>query len=260
MDDKAKARDLPERAGETWRQRECSDGYTPEGWPDPLAEPCALAQDELDLRQSHVVGHHWDPWRRLTGDEDYVAACSCGWRSTETGNVSAVLRQVKDHLDAVQEARGGLSSAYAAAADEHGRNPSRGEMQPHERARELRASVEGQQMRLSQSLTRSTDLLSACASQLDRLVAALECRQWAPSTASAPSAGNAQRMVERAGELRKAIAAAAVTLAATAEEIAWIHRDLETRHPAGSAGNRRMIGIASETAGTAREPERTSSR
>jgi hypothetical protein len=257
MDEKAKARDLQEQADQT-SQRKASRGHPREDWPDPPTEPCALAQDDFDMLHSHVMGHHWDGWRRLTGDEDYLAACSCGWRSNETGDMSAILGQVKDHLDAVREIRGGRPSTQAAAGDEHGCDASQDEMQPRERARELRASVEGEQMRLSQSLGHSRDLLAACADQADRLVAVLERGQWTTSRVSAPTAGSAQHKPERAWELRKAIVAAAATLAVIAEEITWIHQDLETRHPAGSAEYQPSVGVTSETAGTAREPGRTS--
>ena len=84
-------------------------------------------------------------------------------------------------------------------------------------------------------------------------MAALESGQWATAGATAQDAGSAWRKVERARKLRKAIAGAAAALAVMAEEIAWIHQGLETRHPGGSAGYQRLVGVASETAGTARE-------
>ncbi len=259
MDEEARARGLQEQADQT-RQWKLRRGHSREDWPYLLTEPCALAQDDLDLLHSHVIGHHWDGWLRLTGNEDYLATCSCGWRSTTTADVSLMLRQVIDHVDAVREIRGGRPPAQAAARDERGRDAGQGEMQPHERARENRTSVEGQQMRLSQSLKYSSNLLSACADQAHRLVAALEHGQWATSRVAAPSAGSVHHEVERAREFRKEIIAAAATLAAIAEEITWIHQDLETCHPAGSAEYRPPVGVTSETAGTAREPERTSSR
>jgi hypothetical protein len=184
----------------------------------------------------------------------YFAACSCGWRSPETGQVSLMLRQVKDHLDAVRQARGGRPSTRAPARDQRGRDTSQGEiLAQYESAREVRASVQGQQMRLSQSLRHSTDLLSASAEQADRLVAALERRQWATAAATAQSAESVRHKVERARELRTAIAAAAAALAVMAEEIAWIHQDPETRHRSGSSAYQRLVGVTSETAGTARE-------
>jgi hypothetical protein len=254
MDENVKARDLQGQAART--RRLCEPGYGPSrgDWPDSLTEPGELTPDELDLLQSHVPGHRWDGWRRLTGDEDYFAVCSCGWRSTETGQVSPMLRQVKDHLDAVRQSHGGRPSTPAPARDERGRDAGQGEILAlHERAREVRASVQGQQMRLSQSLGHSTDLLSASADQADQLVAALERREWATAGTTAQSAESVRHTVERARELRKAIAAAAAALTVMAEEIAWVHEDLETRHPGGSAGYRHMLGVASETAGTARE-------
>jgi len=165
-----------------------------------------------------------------------------------------MLRHVKDHLDAVRQSRGGRLSAQAPARDERGRDASRGEiLAVHERAREVRASVQGQQMRLSQSMRHSTDLLSASVDQADRLVAALERGQWATARAAAPGADSVRHKVERARELRRAIAAAAAALAVMADEIAGIHQDLETGHRGGSAGYQRLVGVASETAGTARE-------
>jgi hypothetical protein len=254
MDENVKARDPHEHAARTRRGCEPSYGPSRRDWPDQVTEPGELTPDELDLLQSHIPGHRWDGWRRLTGDEDYVAACSCGWRSPETGQVSPMLRQVKEHLDAVGQSRGGDPSTRAPARDEHRRDASQGEILAlGEPAREFRASVQGQQMRLSQSLRHSTDLLSASADQADRLVAALERRQWAAAGATAQSAETAWHQVERVRELRKAIAAAAAALAVAAEEIAWIHQDLETRHPGRSAGYQRLVGVASETAGTARE-------
>jgi hypothetical protein len=125
MDEHVKPSDLREQAARTRRLGEPSYGPRHGDWPDPFADPGELTPDELDLLQGHVPGHRWDGWRRLTGDEDYYAACSCGWRSPETGVM--------------------------------------------------------------------------------------------------------------------------------AEEIAWIHQGLETRHPGGSAGYQRLVGVASETAGTARE-------
>jgi hypothetical protein len=254
MDEHVKAGDLQAQAARTRRLREPSHGLSHSDWPDPFADPGELTSDELDLLQSHVPGHRWDGWRRLTGDEDYYAACSCGWRSPETGKVSPMLRQVKEHLDAVRQSRDGRPSTQAPARDERGRDASQGEiLAERERAREYRASVQGQHMRLSQSLRHSTDLLADSADQADRLVAALERGQWATAGATAQNAESVRHKVERARELRKAIAAAAAALAVMAEEIARIHQGLETRHAGGSAGCQRLVGVASETAGTARE-------
>jgi hypothetical protein len=254
MDEHVKVSDLQEQAPRTRRLGECSHGPGRGDWPDPFADPGELTPDELDLLQRHVPGHRWNGWRRLTGDEDYYAACSCGWRSPETGQVSRMLRQVKVHLDAVRQSRGGRPPPQAPARDERGRDASQGEfLAQHERAREYRASVQGQQMRLAQSLRHSTDLLAASAGQADRLVAVLERGQWATAGAAAQDAASVRYKAKRARELRKAIASAAATLAIMAEEIAWIHQDPETRHPGGSAGYQRLVGVASETAGTARE-------
>ena len=101
MHENDQARALQEQAARSRDLRELSYGRGHGDWPDPLAEPAELTQDELGLLNSQVPGHHWNGWRRLTGDEDYYAACSCGWRSTDTGDVSPMLRQVKAHLDAV---------------------------------------------------------------------------------------------------------------------------------------------------------------
>ena len=81
---------------------------------------------------------------------------------------------------------------------------------------------------------------------------------WAKTRASAQSAETAQLKIERAPELRKAIFADPAALAVIAEEVAWNHQDPETRHPGGTAESRRMVGVVSETAGTARQAERMS--
>ncbi|HXZ70706.1 MAG TPA: hypothetical protein VEH31_07535, partial [Streptosporangiaceae bacterium] len=98
MDESARATEPEEQAAKT--------GHRGEDWPDPLSEPYESAPDELGLLHSQVPGHRWNGWRRLTGDEGYFAACSCGWHSTETGDVSPMLRQVQQHLDAVRPVRG----------------------------------------------------------------------------------------------------------------------------------------------------------
>ena len=87
MDEDTRAGQPEGQAAEVRHQWELSYGHRREDWPDPLREPYEPAQDELDLLHSQVPGHRWNGWRRLTGDEDYYAACSCGWRSTETGYV-----------------------------------------------------------------------------------------------------------------------------------------------------------------------------
>jgi hypothetical protein len=218
----------------------------------PLAESDEPAHDELDLLWGKAAGHRWDSWRRLTGDEDYFAACSCGWRSTETGCVSAMLRQVKEHLDAVRAIRGGRSSraAQAPARDERARDASQREAGPDERTRELFASVESQQRRLSQALKQSAELLSASMDQADRLVAVLEhaaarvAPEWAKTGASVRREQALQCQVECVKEWRIGIVAAAGALAAVAEEVGLAGQDLETRYRPGSAQDGRLAGEA----------------
>ena len=166
-----------------------------------------------------------------------------------------MLGQVKDHLDAVRQARGGCPSTLAPARDESGRGARQREQR--EDVRELRTPRQGQHGRLSRTLQHSTDLLSASADHADRLVAELERGEWAKTSGCAPGAETVQHKVARANELRRAIVAAAGALAVIAEEIAWTHRDLETRRPGGSDGHQQLPGEVSETAGTAREAERT---
>ena len=255
MDENDKARDLQDPAARTRHQWELAYGHRCEDWPDPLREPYEPTQDELALLQSQVAGHHWDGWRRLTGDEDYFAACSCGWRSTETRYLSPMLCQANDHLDDVRQARGGRRATRAPARDESGRGARQREIPLGERAGELRAPRPGQPGRLTRTLQHSMDLLSASADHADRLVAELEHGEWARTSGCAPGAETVQHKVERANELRRAIVAAAGALAVIAEEIAWIHRDLETRRP-GSAGHQQLPGEVSETAGTVREAKR----
>jgi hypothetical protein len=258
VDENDKARNPQEQAAETRHQWELSHGHRRDDWPDPLREPYEPTQDELGLLHSQVPGHRWSGWRRLTGDEDYYAACSCGWRSTDTGFVSPMLRQVKEHLDAVWAIRGGRPPARATRAparDEGEHGGGQRETGPGERARELHAAVENQQERLSRSLERSTNLLSASGEQADRLVGALEhaaagiAPVWARTTASVRSAEVLQRRLERAKELRTGIVAAAAALTAMAEEVALVHHDPTTRHPRGAAEHRRLADQASTPAG-----------
>lgn len=253
MDVNGKARDLQEQAARTSHVRKLGTGYSWGDWRDSLTGPCAPSPDELELLQSQVAGHRWDGWRRLTGDEGYFAACSCGWRSSETGGVGPMLCQAEEHLAAVLHTRGGRPPTRAPARDEGERDASQREIRPDERARELCPAVDGRQRRLSQAQGHSTDLLSASAGQADRLVAALERGEWAKTRASAPGAATVQRKVERARELRKAIIAAAAALAAIAEEIAGMDQDPQTRRPGGAAQSQQMAGEGSETAGTARQ-------
>jgi hypothetical protein len=249
MDENAQARAPEEQAAKTRQLSGGNCGHSREDWPDALREPCEPAQDELDFRQSKVAGHRWGGWRRLTGDEGYFAVCSCGWRSTETDYMSPMLRQVKEHLDAVRAVRGWRPSTRAAQApdrDERERDASQREMRPDERTRELYASVESQQRRLSQVLEDSGDLLAASGDQADRFVAVLEhaaaeiTPEWARTSASARDAEVLQRQAERAKELRNGIVAAAGALAAIAGEVALLEQDLETRCLSGSAEYERL--------------------
>ena len=243
MDENAKARDPEEQAAIARQPSGFSCEHSRENWPDPLREPCEPAQDELGLLQSKVAGHRWNGWRRLTGNEGYFSACSCGWRSTETGSVSPMLRQVKEHLDAIRVVRGwrpATQGARALSRDERERDAGQREMR-QERTLELYASVDSQQRRLSQILEHSSDLLSASGDQADRFVAVLEyaaakvAPEWARTGASVRSAEALQRQVERAKELRKGIVAAAGAVAAMVGEVALIGQDLETRRLSRSA-------------------------
>ena len=251
MDENAKARDAEEPAAITRQPWGFGYGRRREDEPGPLSELYDPACDELGLVPGKVAGHRWDGWRRLTGDEDYFAACSCGWRSAETGCVSAMLRQVKEHLDAVGAIRGGRPStrtAQAPAREECARDASQREMGPDERIRELYASVESQQRRLSQALEQSGDLLSASKDQADRFVAVLEhaaakvAPDWAKTGASVRREQALECQVERVKEWRNGIVAAAGALAAVAEEVALAGQDPETRPRGGSAEYRRPAG------------------
>jgi hypothetical protein len=144
MEQNAKAMDQREQAAVTRQRLELIGGHRGEDWPGPLTQPCELAHDVLELLRGKVAGHRWDGWRRLTGDEGYFAACSCGWRGTETGDVSPMLRQVKEHLDAVQAVRGGRPPARTAPSrNRRERSVGQREFRPDERTRELYASVQG---------------------------------------------------------------------------------------------------------------------
>lgn len=255
MDENAKARDLEEQATITRQPWGPAMGPGARTSLAPLGESCEPAYEELDLLRGKAAGHRWDGWRRLTGGEDYFAACSCGWRSTETGCVSPMLRQVKEHLDAIRAIRGGRPSTRAAQAparDERGRQR---EMGPDERTRELYASVESQQRRLSQALEQSGDLLSASKDQADRFVAVLEhaaarvAPEWAKTGASVRREQALQCQVERVKEWRSGIVAAAGALAAVTEEVALAGQDLETRYRTGSAQDGRLAGEAADRHG-----------
>ena len=223
MDENDKARALEEQAARSRDLRELSYGRGHGDWHDPPAESADLTQDELGLLSSQVQGHHWNGWRRLTGDEDYYAACSCSWRSTDTGGVGPMLVQVKDHLNAIRQSRGWPPSHGHRHRTSPGPIPARVgpctfASAPEGSAPPREASKCG--VPVSESLT---DLLSASAEQADRLVTELERGQSARTGASTPIAEIVQHKVERARELRKAIAAAAAALAVITEEIAAIH-------------------------------------
>jgi len=240
MGENDKARALKEQAARPRDFRELSyvRGHWREDRPDPLSEPHELAPAELGLLHSQVPGHRWNGWRRLTGDEDYYAACSCGWRSTETGDLSPMLVQVKDHLDAIRALRGWRRAPRTAPAPRRAGHEGDGSQHEllHERTREMYAAVESQQGRLSQALGQSADLLSASADQAGRLVAVLEyaaarvAPEWVKTEASVRRAETLQHRAERARELRNGIVAAEAALAVIAEEIAGIHLGLGTDH------------------------------
>ena len=236
MDENAEAREPEEQAAKTRRPGEQVNGH--EDWPEPLREPGEPAPDELDLLYSQVSGHRWNGWRRLTGGEDYFAACSCGWRSTETGQVSPMLRQVQDHLDAVRAVRGWGPASRTGQAP--GRDEQERDTGQRERQRKLSAAVEDQQRRLSQALEHSTDLLSACEDQADRLLAALQhaaagaVPERTKTEDSARRAEALQHWAGRAEEVRNHIVAASASLAAIADEVALLNQDRVTRRPSGT--------------------------
>ena len=249
MEENAKARDLEEQAVITRQGRELSYEHRREDWPDQLPEGYEPARGEFDLPQGKVPGHRCDGWRRMTGDEGYSAACSCGWRSTETGHVSLVLRQVEDHLDAVRAVRGGRPSVLVVQApgrDE--REVGLRERRRDERTRELNASVESQHARLSQAVEYSADLVSASQDQAERFVAVLEhaaakvAPEWAKTGAAVRREEALRRQAERAMEWRNGIVAAAEALAAIAQEVALAGQDLEPCYRSRSAEYRRPPG------------------
>jgi hypothetical protein len=232
MEENAKARDPEEQAVITGQRWAFSYGHRREDWPERLPEGYEPARGEFDLPLGKMSGHRCDGWRRMTGDEGYLAACSCGWRTTETGNVSLMLRQVEEHLDAVRAVReAGLR-----------------ERRPDERTRELYALVESQQARLSRALEHSADLVSASQEQAERFVAVLEhaaarvAPEWAKTGAAVRREEALQRQAERAKEWSDGIVTAAEALAAIAHEVALAGQDLETCYSSGSADYRRLAG------------------
>jgi hypothetical protein len=228
----------PEEQAATRRLPEFSHDNRRQDPPDPPGEPYEPPQAETGLRHSQVPGHRWNGWRRLTGDEGYCAACSCGWRSTETGCVGPMLRQVNEHLDAVRTIRGwrpAPGTAREPGRAGHGNDASEHELRQR-RAHDLYATVDSQQRRLAQTLEHSTDLLAASEDQADRLAAALQhatarvARERVRTEAWARRGEALQRRADLATEVRNHIIAAAATLAAIAEEIAVLTQDRETGH------------------------------
>jgi hypothetical protein len=249
MEENAKARDPEEQAVITRQRWEFGCGHRREDWPGPLPEGYEPARDEFDLPLGKMSGHRCDGWRRMTGDEGYFAACSCGWRSTETSHVSLMLRQVEEHLDAVRAVRGGRPSARAAQAPgRKEREVGIRERRPDERTRELYALVESQQLRLSRALEHSADLVLASQDQAERLVAVLEhaaarvAPDWAKTGAAVGREEALQRQAERAKGWSEGIVAAAEALAVIAHEVALAGQDLETCYRGGSAESRRLAG------------------
>jgi hypothetical protein len=149
-----------------------------------------------------------------------------------------MLVQVKDHLDAVRALRGWRRAPRTAQTPRRDGQEGDGSQHEllHERTREMYATVESQQGRLSQAQGQSTDLLSASEDQADRLVAVLEhaaarvAPEWVKTEDSVRRAETLQHRAERARELRNGIVAAKAALAVIAEEIAGIHLGLETGH------------------------------
>jgi hypothetical protein len=249
MEENAKARDPEEQAVITRQRWAFSYGHRREDWPGLLPERYEPARGQFEPPLGKVSGHRCDGWRRMTGDEGYFAACSCGWRSTETGNVSLMLRQVDEHLDAVRAVRGGHPSAQAAQApgrDE--REVGLRERRRDERTWELYTLVESQQVRLSRASERSADLVSASQDQAERFVAVLEhaaarvAPEWAKTRAAVRREEALERQAKRAKEWRNGIVAAAGALAEIAHEVALAGQDLETCYRSGPAEYRRLAG------------------
>ena len=102
MEENAKARDPEEQAVITRQRWELSYGRRREDRPGPLPEGYEPARDQFDPPLGKMSGHRCDGWRRMTGDEGYFAACSCGWRSTEwsdgivaaAGGLAAIAHEV----------------------------------------------------------------------------------------------------------------------------------------------------------------------
>lgn len=239
MDENASARESERQATEARRLWELSYGHQCEDWPDPLREPYEPAQADLDLLHSQVPGHRWDGWRRLTGDENYFAACSCGWRSTETRFVSPMLRQVRDHLDAVRALRGW--------------GPAPRRRRRHATSKSATAASAGRSKSMRGSYTRRWPTSKgACPRRSRRRLTCCPPARTRPTVswpssarrgprragmgkdpASAQRAEALQRQAERAEQVRNQIVATAGALAAIAEEVALLNRDRETR-PGGT--------------------------
>jgi len=239
VDDNDRGPDPGEQATE---QGEPDGACGPADRPGVLSQPYGLACDEPGSVPGEVVGHCWHGWRRLADAEDYLAVCSCGWRSTTTSEVSPMLYQVKEHLD------GGRPSARAAQPPAGGEDEaSRRVIRPAERARELHAAAGQQEERLSQALERSGDLLSASQEQADRLVTALAstAANLAPERLQAVAPRRLpealQRQLERARQLRAGIVSSAAALAVIAEELALVNQNKPARPPVRLAEVRRLI-------------------
>ena len=239
----------PEEQAVITRQRwEFSYGHRREDWPGRLPEGCEPARDEFDLPLGKVSGRRCDGWRRMTGDEGYFAACSCGWRGTETGHVSLMLRQVEDHVDAVRAVRGGRPSARAAQA-------RAGTSARSAFARGGQISARGSCTRWWKASSYAcrgpwSTQLTWCrpARTRPRFVAVLEhaaarvAPEWAKTGAAVRREEALQRQAERAKGWRDGIVAAAGALAAIAQEVALAGQDLETCYRGGSAEYRRLAG------------------
>jgi len=228
--------------------------------------PEDLTRDELSLLHEQMAGHRWHGWHRLTDDEDYIAACACGWRSTETGSVGPMLHEVKEHLDAARQASSGCLSAGRSnrAAQPPGRGEGEAggagdaghrEIQAAERARELYTAAEHQEARLPRAVERSGDLLSISQEQADRLVTALERAAYKLAPERSPAAPSTrlpeaqQREVERARQLRAGIVNSAAALGVIAKELVLLHQGGPARPPGRPAEVTSLADAGGRTAG-----------